>query len=128
MSPKAPWNELGLSEDPAIEHLVRLGWAYVPVEDLDVERESLKHVVLVKRLSAALRRLNPWLADDNLHKGARAITGLQTTSLIEASEKLHTTMTYGIALEQDLGDGKKSHPVRFFDFENVASNEFVVTR
>ena len=128
--PGRGWNEENLSENPAVEHLGRLGWAYVRPEDLDVERESLKQVVLVKRLSRALKTLNPWLSDDNLHRAVRAVTGVQSTSLIEASEKLHTTLTYGIALEQDLGDGsgKKNHPVRFFDFDDPTHNEFVVTR
>jgi len=128
MTNKVPWNELGLSEDPAIAQLERLGWAYVAPEELDTERESVKQVVLLKRLSKALQRLNPWLSEDNLYRATRAITAVPSTSLIEASEKLHTTLTYGAALEQDLGDGKKSHPVRFFDFEDAAKNEFVVTR
>jgi type I restriction enzyme, R subunit len=128
--PGKGWNEENLSENPAIEHLGRLGWIYVRPEDLDVERESLKQVVLIKRLSTALKKLNPWLSDDNLHRAVRAVTGIQSTSLIEASEKLYTTLTYGIALEQDLGDGsgKKNRPVQFFDFDDPTRNEFVVTR
>jgi type I restriction enzyme, R subunit len=122
------WNEESLSENPAVAHLERLGWTCVPTEVLDQQRESLKQVVLGPRLAAAIKKLNPWISDDNVHKAVRAITGLQVTNLIEASEKLHTTLTYGIALEQDLGDGKKSHPVRYFDFETTATNEFVVTR
>jgi type I restriction enzyme R subunit len=126
--PGKGWNEENLSENPAVEHLVRLGWAYVPPEALDAERESPKRVVLIGRLSQALKKLNPWLSDDNLHRAVRAVTGVQASSLIEVSEKLHTTMTYGTALEQDLGDGKKSHPVRFFDFDDPTRNELVVTR
>ena len=128
MSRGRGWNEENLSENPAVEHLERLGWTYVRSELLDAERESLKQVVLVPRLAAAIKKLNPWISDDNVHKAVRSITGLQVTSLIEASEKLHTTLTYGIALEQDLGDGKRSHPVRYIDFENATANDLVVTR
>lgn len=128
MTKKVPWNELGLSEDPAIAQLERLGWLYVAPEELDTERESMKQVVLLKRLSKALERLNPWLSEDNLYRATRAVTAVPSTSLMEASEKLHTTLTYGIALEQDIGEGKKSQPVRFFDFDDIAQNEFVVTR
>ncbi len=128
MTKNVPWNELGLSEDPAIAQLERLGWRYVAPEALDPERESMKQVVLLKRLSSALRRLNPWLSEDNLYRATRAVLAVPSTSLIEASEKLHTTLTYGIALEQDLGAGKKSQTVRFFDFEEAAQNEFLVTR
>ena len=128
--PGKGWNEESLSENPAVEHLQRLGWTYVGPEVLDGERETLKQVVLTKRLAAALKKLNPWLSDENLQRTVRAVTGVASTSLIEASEKLHTTLTYGISLEQDLGDGagKKSHPVRFFDFDEPARNQFVVTR
>jgi type I restriction enzyme R subunit len=128
--PGRGWNEENLSENPAVEHLERLGWTYVGPESLDPERETFKQVVLTKRLAAALQKLNPWLSEENLQRAVRAVTSVASTSLIEASEKLHTTLTYGISLEQDLGDGggKKSHPVRFFDFDEPARNEFVVTR
>jgi type I restriction enzyme, R subunit len=126
--PGRGWNEDGLSETPAVKHLERLGYEYVPPEILEPERESLKEVVVAKRLAKALKKLNPWLRDDNIHKAVRVVTSVQAATLIEASEKLYTTLTYGIALEQDLGDGKKSHPVRFFDFEDPKNNDFVVTR
>lgn len=122
------WNEENLSENPAVAHLERLGWRYVAADVLDAERESLKQVVVVPRLVAALRRLNPWLSDDNVQKAVRAVTSTPATSLIEANEKLYTTLTYGIALEQDLGDGKRNHPVRFLDFDDASQNDFVVTR
>jgi type I restriction enzyme R subunit len=126
--PGKGWNEENLSENPAVAHLQRLGYTFVPAGVMDLERESFKEFVLKGRLTSALKKLNPWLSDDNVHKAIRAITGLQSTSLIEASEKLYTTLTYGISLEQDVGDGKKSHLVRFLDFDNPTKNEFVVTR
>lgn len=126
--PGQSWNEATLSEDPAVEHLQRLGYTYIAPSVLEPERESFKDVVLAKRLIDALKRLNPWLSDDNCHKAVRAVTAVPTASLIEASEKLHTTLTYGISLEQDRGDGKKGQTVRFFDFDDVKKNDFVVTR
>ncbi len=122
------WNEANLSENPAIDHLQRLGYVYATPESLDAERESAKEVVLTRRLAAALLRLNPWLSTDNVQKAVRAVTNVHASSLIEASEKVHTTLAYGISLEQDRGDGKKSHDVRFFDFDNPERNEFVVTQ
>lgn len=126
--PGQGWNEENLSESPAVVHLRRLGYTYVAPEVLDAERDSFKEVVLAKRLAAALRRLNPWLSDDNLNKAVRVVTNVSAASLIEASEKLYTTLTYGISLEQDLGEGKKGQSVRFFDFDDPTKNEFIVTR
>ncbi|HYG64345.1 MAG TPA: hypothetical protein VEL74_17335 [Thermoanaerobaculia bacterium] len=67
----APWNETGLSEEPAIQVLQTLRWDYVPPEVLDAERGSPRETVLERRLARSLRRLNPWLSDDNVHKVLR---------------------------------------------------------
>ncbi len=122
------WDELHLAEDPAVELLQSLGYDYVPPEDLERERVSFKEPILTGRLNSALKRLNPWISGTNLTKAVRAVTHVQATSLAEANQTLHTSLTYGIALEQDRGDGRKSHTVRFLDFDKPDRNEWIVTR
>ena len=126
--PTAGWNELDLVEDPVIELLRSLGYVYVASLDLDRERASLKEAILSRRLANAVKRLNPWLSAVNVNKAVRAVTQVPAASLAEANEKLHTSLTYGIALEQDRGRGRKSHTVRFLDFDRPNRNEWIVTR
>lgn len=126
--PGKDWNEANLSEDPAVELLQKLGFTYVAPAILDAERDSFKETILAGRLVKALKKLNPWLSDDNAKKLTRNLMGLQAASLIEASEKVHTTLTYGVAVEQDGPGGKKARTARFFDFENPTQNELIVTR
>ena len=129
MTPKASgWDELHLAEDPAVELLQSLGYTYVPPEDLERERSSFKEPILTGRLTLALKRLNPWLSETNLTKAARSVTQVPSASLAEANQALYTSLTYGIALEQDRGDGRQSHTVRFLDFDNPDRNEWIVTR
>jgi type I restriction enzyme, R subunit len=128
MTPGRDWNELHLSENPAVEVLQSLGYTYVAPEVLEAERESLKETILTGRLARALKKLNPWLSDDNTNKAIRTITTVQAASLLDASEKVHTDLTYGISLEQDRGEGKKGQTIRFFDFDDPGKNELVVTR
>ena len=40
------------------------------------------------------------------------MTQAPAASLAEANEKVYTSLTYGIALEQDRGGGRKNHTVR----------------
>jgi type I restriction enzyme R subunit len=126
--PGKAWNEANLSEHPAIRQLVGLGYTLVAAETIEGERETLKEVLLTKRLATALKRLNPWLSDDNLHKAVRAVTSVQATSLIEASQEVYTTLTLGKSFEQDRGEGKKSYDVRYLDLDDPSKNEFLVTR
>lgn len=124
------WNEIHLSEDPAVELLQALGYLFVPPEQLDTERDSLKSVVLVSRLEKKLKELNPWLSDENLKKAVRTITNVPATGLMEANEKVYTSLVHSISLEQDIGDGqgKKGHNVYFIDFEHPEKNELIITR
>ena len=129
MTPKsAGWDEAHLAENPAVELLESLGYAYVSPEDLDGERASFKETILTDRLAAALKRLNPWLSDANVASAVKAVAQVPAASLAEANRKIYTALTYGIALEQDRGDGRKSHAVRFLDFDHPGRNEWIVTR
>ncbi len=124
------WNEIHLSEDPAIELLQAMGYSFASLEQLEQERGSLKEIVLVSRLEKKLKEINPWLSDENLKKAVRAITNVPAASLMEANEKIYTSLVHGISLEQDIGDGqgKKGHDVYFVDFDNSDKNEFLITR
>ena len=69
-------DEFDKVELPAIEQLQSLGWTYVKGEDLSPEksseRSSFKEVVLEKRLSDNIKRINPWISDQNLSKVVKA--------------------------------------------------------
>ncbi|CDF58288.1 type I restriction endonuclease subunit R [Thermobrachium celere] len=130
-------NEESLVEMPAIRYLKdKLGYEFIDGDKLtpfDGERESFKDVILVNRLKKALKRLNPWIDENNLNKVVRRITNadLLGASLLEINEKIYTYIVeLNFAVEQDLdGSGKKKfHTVHFIDFENPENNDFLVTR
>jgi type I restriction enzyme R subunit len=122
------WNELRLAEDPAAAVLEELGYTFVHADELEGERESPAEPVLTHRLEAALRRLNPWISDDNVKKALRHITHVTAPGLIEANEAVHTVLVHNISLEQDLGGGKRGQTVRFIDFDEPGNNDFIFTR
>ena len=127
------WDELNQSEEPAALFLQKLGWRFIAPETLDTERASMREVLLVPRLERAIRRLNPWITDENVSRVVRSIATVQAASLMEANETLHTMLTYGVSVTQDTGDGlgMKSRTVNLIDFNdplNPERNEFVFTR
>lgn len=44
-------------------------------------RHSLKQTILTKRFAKALKKLNPWLSDDNARKAIRAVTPVSDCNL-----------------------------------------------
>ena len=104
MTPKATrWDELHLAENPAVELLESFGYTYVPPEALEGERQNFKETILTLRLAKILKQLNPWLSETNVAKAVKTVTQVAAASLAEANEKVYTSLTYGVALEQDRG-------------------------
>jgi type I restriction enzyme, R subunit len=118
-------------EKPALEQLQSLGWEYVQGSNLspDVsdERSYLSDVVLVSRLEAAIKKINPWINDSNLNQVVRDLTKIQTSTLMEANQSIWSSLTQYMSVVQDLGKGNKGQTVKIIDFDNPDNNEFLCT-
>ena len=130
-------NEETLVELPAINYIKdNLHYEFVHGKDLTPEqgaRDSLTEVILNKRLEKALKRLNPWMDEGNLHKAIRFLSRPENlgTSLLEINEKIYDAIVdLNYTVDQDIyGNGqKKPQTVQFIDWENVHKNDFLVTR
>jgi type I site-specific deoxyribonuclease, HsdR family len=130
-------NEETLVELPAIEYIKDiLNYDFIHGKELipdNGERDSLNEVILVKRLEKALKRLNPWIDEGNLHKVVRYLSRLENlgTSLLEINEKLYDAIVdLNYTVDQDIyGNGqKKPQTVHFIDWDDIDNNDFLVTR
>jgi len=126
MSSTEDWNEKGLVENKVIEHLQRLGYTYVPGGTLDAERHVQSEVVLRNRLADALKRLNPWLSENNLNKVLRSLTHMDVTSTMEGNQSFHELLINMLSVQQDVGQGRKNQTVKLIDFDRIDNNEFLV--
>ena len=121
-------NEFNHAEDPARRLLEKVGWSYVPREDLSTERGNEREVLLKDRLRRALLRLNEWMTGE---QARGVISNLERIDAIgmARNQKIHEYLTYGMPLTVDTPRGRGARIVRFFDFDNPENglNEFVVT-
>jgi type I restriction enzyme R subunit len=130
-------DELDKVEQPAIDQLVKLGWAYVSGAELSpgylladsssAERTRMNEVVLVNRLEVAMHKLNPWISEENLRKVMREITHPQHVGLTEYNHSIYQMLVNYLYVEQDLGKGRKGQTVKIIDFDNPANNDFLCT-
>ncbi|ADG06446.1 type I restriction endonuclease subunit R [Kyrpidia tusciae] len=119
------WNEKQLVEDRIIAQLQKLGYTYIPGSYLEGERQTLRGAVLQGRLAEAVKRINPWISDDNLRRVVRDVTHIEAVSLMEANAAIHRNIVHYVSVEQDLGRGKKNQTVRLIDFDHIDNNEFL---
>ncbi|AZY48014.1 deoxyribonuclease HsdR [Bordetella avium] len=130
-------DEIQKVEQPALAQLQRLGWRYVPGAQLApdalvqygqmAERAYYRDVVLANRLEQAIKRLNPWINDENLRKVVREITHPNHAGLMEYNHALYQLLVNYVSVEQDLGKGRKGQTVKIIDFDTPANNDFLCT-
>ncbi len=100
------------AEQPAIVQLrVKLGWTYVPGASLapvavgkdaqsSAERGTYRDVVLVQRLESALRKLNPWISNENLGKVMRELTHPNHAALMDYNHSIYEMLVNYLSVGQ----------------------------
>jgi len=134
-------------ENPFLFHLQRLGWKiYRQNKDnpedtkeiisftssLEPEygksqkfRESFREVILEGVLREFLKRINPWIEDDQISEVVRKITTPQSNSLLEANKEIHDLLLENTSVSENRKTGEKSPTVKFIDFKNPDNNSFI---
>ncbi|WP_313473016.1 type I restriction endonuclease subunit R [Brevundimonas sp.] len=125
----------GFSEDivehAGIEILKELGWNYfhgtsVAPDGPAPQRQSFSETILLKRLEAALERLNPGVPEPARSEAVRRLMTGETPSLVEENRRLHRMLTDGVDVEYRAPDGRiVSEKVWLIDPADVAANDWV---
>ena len=129
------YSEDQLVEQPAITLLAELGWHTVSAMEEVVGphgtlgRDIKTEPVLVLRLRAALNRLNPSLPPEALSTAVDELARDRSTmSLAAANREVYGLLKEGIpaSIPDHKGGGQKTERVRVIDWENPASNDFLL--
>ncbi|NOS83114.1 MAG: type I restriction endonuclease subunit R [Nitrospira sp.] len=129
------YSEDQLVEQPAIQLFAEMGWQTVSaLEEIfgvggTLGRETKGEVVLVPRLRAALKRLNPSIPPEAI-SGAidHLIRDRSVMSLAAANRDVYGFLKDGlpVSVPDTKGGGQKTERVRVIDWENPASNDFLL--
>ena len=83
-------------------------------------------MLLLKRLQAAIDRLNPDLPPDARAEALRQVVATVAPSLIEENRRLHGLLTEGVKVEYFGEDGTlRGGRVRLIDFDQPDHNEWL---
>lgn len=113
-------NEKMTVEDPFLDHLETLGWDVLRLsqkqEPGECFRTSLDQVILRPQLETALRRINPFLRDEQVEEVIRRITSFPHASLIENNQAVLRLLLENTSVARNHDTGEKSPTVRYIDF------------
>lgn len=127
-----------ISQIPALQMLVNLGYTYLSPAEADRQRSGkTSNVLLEDILRKQLKEINSIrvsatktsiFTDDNIERGILALKNLpMNEGYIAASEKAYNLLTLGQALEQSVDGDKKSFTLQYIDWKNIGNNVFHVS-
>ena len=119
-------------EHAGIEILKQLGWAHlhgasIAPDGPAPQRQAFSEAILIKRLSAALDRLNPTVPQGARDEAVRKLLTSETPSLVEENRRLHRMITAGVDVEYRTTNGRVvGDKVWLMDLANADANDWVV--
>jgi type I restriction enzyme, R subunit len=127
-----------ISQIPALQMLVNLGYTYLSPAEADRQRGGkTTNVILEDVLRKQLNEINSIrvsatktsiFTDENIERGILALKNLpMNEGYIAASEKAYNLLTLGQALEQSVDGDKKSFTLQYIDWKNIGNNVFHVS-
>ncbi|MCP5542943.1 MAG: type I restriction endonuclease subunit R [Akkermansiaceae bacterium] len=122
-----------MSQLPAVELLVNLGWEYLtPAEAMALRGGRRRAVVLEDVLRSKLREINAFnykgktypFGDAAIEAGIDAVLSVRDEGLVPTNHRLYDLLTLGKSTEQT-AEGKPVNPqLRYFDWDQPENNVY----
>jgi len=116
-------------EEPLLEQLAAQGWEVLRLKQVQQPGESMRQhfgqVIIQPKLEEALRRINPFLEDDQVAECVRRITEFNQSTLIENNQYILRLLLENTSVSENRKTGEQSPNVRYVDFKEVKNNSFI---
>lgn len=128
------YDELNISQMPAIEVLKKLGYIYMPAEEAEALRGNLYNVILKDVLNSKLTEINRYeykgkhyhFSNKNINQAMQDIDEALTDGLVKTNEKIYDALMLGRSYTEKLPDneGFRSFDIDYIDWQDPYNNVF----
>lgn len=136
MTPKHAFNEDVISQIPALQVLINLGYQYLtPEEVYRLRGQRLSNVVLDGILTPQLAKMNRFrykgqeypFTEGNILSAVQALKDVMYDGLIRTNEKIYDLICLGKSLQQSIDGDIRSSTLKYVDWENPENNVYHCT-
>jgi len=129
-------NEKHLSQLPALQLLMNMGYEYIsPSDTLKERQDRMNNVILENILRSQLKKMNRisykgneyLFSEENIQTAIQQLKNIKYDGLLKTNEKVYDLLTLGIALEQTIEGNTKSFTFNYIDWKQIHNNCFHVT-
>jgi len=130
------FNEEHLSQIPALQQLINLGFEYLtPAQTLAARQGKTANVLLEEILRTQLKAINRiqhkgqeyLFTEENIQSAIQKLKTVKWDGLQKTNEAVYDLLTLGTAQEQSIEGGSKSFTLRYIDWQDWKKNAFHVT-
>lgn len=128
------YQEDDISQIPALQLLINLGYQYIPQAETMKERGSkTSNVLLEGILKEQLKKINKGavkgqdFSDSNIQNAINTLKDIPYDGLVRTNEKIYDLLTLGKSFEETIDGNKKSYNLNYIDWLNPEKNSFHVT-
>lgn len=130
------FNEKYLSQIPALQQLINLGFKYLTPEQAVAERQGkYGNVLLEEILRTQLKEINRiqyrgkeyLFSEENIQSAIQKLKNVKWDGQQKTNETVYDLLTLGTALEQSIEGDSKSFTLRYIDWGDWKNNIFHVT-
>ena len=134
--PSFKFSEKHLSQIPALQQLINLGFDYLTPEEALAERGGkVANVLLEDTLREQLKRINRirhkggeyLFSEENVQSAIQKIKNVEYQGLQKTNEAVYDLLTLGTSLEQIIDRDAKSFTLNYMDWRQPENNRFQVT-
>lgn len=129
------FNEKYLSQIPALQQLINLGYKYLTPEQALAERGGRSaNVILEGVLRQQLKKINRInykggtyrFSEENIQTAIQKLKNIKFDGLQKANETIYDLITLGSAMEQTIEGDSKSFTLNYIDWKTPSNNSFHV--
>lgn len=129
-------NEKALSQIPAVQLLINLGYEYLsPAEALKERQNRTSNVLLENILREQLKKINRiqyrgneyLFSEENIQSAIEKLKNIRYDGLLKTNEAIYDLLTLGTAMEQTIEGNSKSFNLNYIDWRNPEKNIFHVS-
>ncbi|QSV46908.1 type I restriction endonuclease subunit R [Geobacter benzoatilyticus] len=130
------FDEKFLSQIPALQLLINLGFEYLPAEEVHKQRQGKSgNVLLEEILREQLKRFNRiaykgrefLFSEENIQTAIQKLKNVKYDGLLKTNEAVYDLITLGTALEQSIEGDSKSFTLNYINWRDWERNVFHVT-
>ncbi|MEW6184317.1 MAG: HsdR family type I site-specific deoxyribonuclease [Thermodesulfobacteriota bacterium] len=130
------FNEKYLSQIPALQLLINLGYEYLPPSKALAARQGKTGNILLEGiLREQIKKINRinykgrefLFSEENIQTAIQKLKNVKYDGLLKTNEAIYDLITLGTALEQTIEGDSKSYNLNYIDWRTFENNAFHVT-